>query len=66
MNQMNLKETFFRHHMPPRKDCFLLKIISDEKFPRFKKIWFFNFEKIFEIKMIEKSKGKYGYKDQKR
>ena len=25
MNQMNLKETFFRHHMPPRKDFFLLK-----------------------------------------
>ena len=60
MNQMNLKETFFRHHMPPRKDFFLLK----KKFPMKnfldleQKLWFFNFEKIFEMKIAEKSKGR--------
>ena len=51
--------------MPPRKDFFLLKKISDEKFPRSKtKLWFFNFEKYFEMKIIEKSKGRYGYENQ--
>ena len=37
-----LERDFFRHHMPPRKDFFLLKKISDEKFPRFKKKYGFS------------------------
>ena len=28
------------------------------------KIWFFSFEKYFEMKIIEKSKGRYGYENQ--